>query len=141
MGNRKEIEQTIYKTLSLIDKTNMNTKKYQEMLSSMSDVEFDTYMGNFINDKKSNFYMEILPYKNEPLLIDIKEAADYLKVPFEEYVYYQHDGNKDNPIRSKTKVSVGYLPLKRYIRRFTLNEVYLILLNFWNTLSLRAIRI
>jgi hypothetical protein len=73
----------------------------------MSDEAFDKFMKKFLKDDEENFYMEILPYKNEPVLEDIVEAAKYLEVPLDEYVYYRHDGNALDPLRSKYKVPVG----------------------------------
>jgi len=48
-----------------------------------------------------------MPYKNEFRLEDAKEALNFLGVPVEEYVYFRHDGNKNNPIRSAQKAMVG----------------------------------
>jgi hypothetical protein len=112
-SKRKQIQDLIYKTITTLDKTGTNTKTYEDFFSKLSDAQFDAFMKKFLNDSSENFYMEILPYENEPNLRDIKKAADDLGIPLEEYVYYRHDGNKDNPLRTREKVPVGHLHLKR----------------------------
>ena len=62
---------------------------------------------------KKNFYLEVLPNKNCPRIKDCKEALDYLKVPAEEYIYYRQDGHEKDPIRSRYKVPVLYINLRR----------------------------
>lgn len=113
VGKRKKVEELILKTFSLIDPTGANTKKQKEFFSKMNDKQFDTWFKGFLKDPKANFYMELLPYKNEPTLKEIKDAADFLKVPLEEYVYFRNDGNKENPLRTRDRVPVGFLNLKR----------------------------
>ena len=110
---RKRITEKIYKVFSILDKTGLNTKKYQQLFEGMTDDEFKRYMKNFLNDEDKNFYLECLPNKNEPSLKQIKSALEYLNVPLDEYVYYRHDGNKSNPIRTRYKVPVGYIHIKR----------------------------
>jgi len=112
-AKRKKTEELLLNTFSIIDKSGLNTEKYKEIFKNMSDEDFEKYMKKLKSDSDENFYMEILPYKNEPLLKDIIEAADYLKIPLNEYVYYRNDDYKDNPIRSKYPVPVGYLNMKR----------------------------
>jgi len=107
---RKKIENLIYNTFNRLDKTGCNTKKYKEFFNKMSDSQFDTYMKNFLNDNKKNFYLEITPAKIDPKLQDFIEALDYLGVPAEEYVYFR---DKDGDIRTRYKVPVGYLNIKR----------------------------
>jgi hypothetical protein len=41
----------------------------------------------------------------------IKNAADILNMPLEEYVWFRDKG--DTPIRTRYKVPVGYVPIKR----------------------------
>lgn len=112
-SKRKKIEETIYKTFEKLDKSGLNTKKYQEKFKSMSNDAFEKYMKVFLNDKKRNFYLEVLPNKNAPKIKDVKEALDYIGVPFSEYVYYRHDGNKDDPIRTRYKVPVLLVSMRR----------------------------
>lgn len=112
-NKRKQITEKIYKVFSILDKTGLNTKKYQQLFEGMTDDEFKRYIKDFLKDEDKNFYLECLPNKNEPSLKQIKSALEYLKVPMDEYVYYRHDGNKNNPIRTRYKVPVGYIHIKR----------------------------
>jgi len=104
---RKKIEEMILTTMNKMDKTCTNGNKYKAFFKSMSDDQFSKWAKSFLNDPEENFYMEILPYKNEPKLKDLIEAGKYLNVPLDEYIYYRDNGNKDNPLRSKYKVPVG----------------------------------
>jgi len=104
---RKKIEELVLNTMSLIDKTKSNTEKYEKFFKSMNDEQFSKWINKFIKDPDENFYMELLPYKNEPVLQDLVNAGKYLNCPLDEYIYLRHDGNKDNPIRSAQKVPVG----------------------------------
>jgi hypothetical protein len=111
--NRQKAEALIFKVLLLLDKTGVNVRKYKEFFGKMSDEQFDKYMKNFLKDEDENFYLEILPNKNEPTLKQIKSALDVLKVPTDEYVFLRHEGHKDDPIRTAYKVPVGYITIKR----------------------------
>ena len=110
---REKIEKLIYNIFNKLDKTGINTKKYQALFNSMNDAQWNTYMRNFLKDPKSNFYMEILPNKNEPSLKDVESALELLKVPTDEYVYYRDGENKNNPLRTRYKVPVMYVHMKR----------------------------
>ena len=104
---RENIEKLIYKVFSTLDTTGLNTSKYKNKYSKLSDEKFFKEMRDLVNNKDNNFYLEILPNKNEPNLRDIKAALKVLNIPENEYVYYRHDGSKDNPIRTRYKVPVG----------------------------------
>lgn len=121
---RQEIETLIYNFFNIIDVTGMNTKKYKEMFDGMTDEQFNKYMKKFLYDDNQNFYLEILPNKNEPNLKQIKKCADLLKIPLDEYVYYRHDGDKDNPVRTSYRVPVGYLILKRMQQTLSKKNTY-----------------
>lgn len=110
---RNKIEKEIYKVFDLLDPTGINTKKYKELFNNMNDEKFDKYMKEFFRDKDKNFYLECLPNKNAPKIKNAKDALDYLKVPTEEFLYYRHDGNKDNPLRTRYKVPILYLNIRR----------------------------
>jgi hypothetical protein len=110
---RQQSEDLIYKVLTALDVTGLNVKKYKEFFGKMSDEQFDKYMKSFLKDEDENFYLEILPNKNEPSLEQVKKALDILKVPTDEYVYLRHEGHKDDPIRTAYRVPVGYITIKR----------------------------
>ena len=110
---RHKIENMIYETFNRLDKTGANTQKYKEFFKAMKDKDFDNWIKEFIRKPKANFYLEVLPNKNAPTIKDAVDALDYLKVPTEEFVYYRHDGHKDDPIRTRYKVPVVYVNIRR----------------------------
>lgn len=112
-SKRERITSLVLETLKKLDKTNLNVDKYKKLYESMSDEEFNKYMTNFVNDKDHNFYLEILPNKNEPSIYQIEDAMEFLGIPENEYVYFRHDGHKDDPIRTREKVPVGPLTVRR----------------------------
>lgn len=103
---RKDIQNLILNVISSLDTDQSNMKKYKAFYDEMNDEEFIRYMKRFTNSDE-NFYLEFLPNKSEPGLNDIEEALNKLDVPMNEFVYYRHDGNKDNPLRTRYKVPVG----------------------------------
>jgi len=111
-SKRKKIESHILTTMSKLDKTGTNTEFYKNAFKEMTDQQFDKWVRKLIDDPEENLYMEILPYKNEPTLKDIKDGLDYLKVPTNEYVYFRHDEN-GKELRTRYPVSVGYIQVKR----------------------------
>lgn len=123
-NKRKQIEEKVYKVFDILDKTGANTQKYKNLFKSMSDEKFDKYIKDLILDDKKNFYLEVLPNKNCPRIKDCKEALDYLKVPTEEYLYYRHDGHEENPIRTRYKVPILYINLRRLQQMLSKKNTY-----------------
>lgn len=103
---RQEIQNLILNVISSLDKDQSNMRKYKAFYDEMNDEQFMRYIKRFVNSDE-NFYIEFLPNKNEPGLNDIEDALNKLDVPMNEFVYYRHDGNKDNPIRTRYTVPVG----------------------------------
>ena len=110
---RKEIEELVLSTMSLLDKSKLNYKKYKELFASMKDDKFEKWLKAFLKNKEQNFFLEVVPLKNEPTLNDIEKAAKNLKIPLEEFVYMKHLDNNGRIIRTKYKVPVGYLYIKK----------------------------
>jgi hypothetical protein len=109
---RKKIEKLILSVYSKLDTTGENTKKMANTLKSLDDKSFDKYIQALKTD--TYFQLEVLPFKNEPKLDDITAALAVLNVPAEEYVYYPHDASDDGkPVRTKTRVPVGYIHVRR----------------------------
>ena len=82
---RKKVEELIDKTLSLMDPSGINAKKYRNMFQTMNDKQFE-------NEK----------------------AAKYLNIKLFENVYIPHvSSNPNRPVRTKQPVLVGYLNIKR----------------------------
>lgn len=107
---RKQITDLIVKAFNLLDRTGENAKKYIEEVGKLNDEQWDKYMKSFLKDNEDNFYLEILPNKNEPTLEDLQKAGKALNIPLDEYIYYRD--NEGNPVRSAAKVPVGYLTIK-----------------------------
>jgi hypothetical protein len=111
---RKKVEEKIYKTLDLLDPSGLNSGKYRKLFGGMSDNQFTAYFKAMKADDDRNFYVEVDMYgKNNPTLKTVQSAADYLKLPLEEYVYIKHKNPDGEPIRSRYKVPVFHLHLKR----------------------------
>lgn len=119
-NKRKKIEDLILNSMSIVDKSEINTNTYKRKFESMNDSQFDKYIKELIKNDDVNFYMQTIPFKNQPTIKDIKEGLTFLNIPTEEYVYFPHlTGDKNNPIRSKLRCPVGYLYLKRLrVKRF-----------------------
>lgn len=117
INKRQMVQDTVIKTLSLMDPTLINAKKYEKFFNSMSDAQFAKWIKDFLADDKSNIRLDIeefgdgsrsLKYEN------IEKAADYLGIKLFEYVYIPHvSSNPNRPIRTKQPVLVGYLNVKR----------------------------
>ena len=112
-AKRKEAEDHIFKVFSTLDSSGKNTAKYKNMFKAMSDEQFAKYMTQFFKDDNQNFYLEILPWENEPKLKDIEKAAKIVNLELHKYIYTRDHGNKDNPIRTRYRVPFGYIHIKR----------------------------
>ena len=88
----------------------LNTKRFETLLKNMSDEEFDTWASQMGHDLDDTIQLFFLPFE-EPSMEQIKDAADFLKIPLEEYVWYWH--NDPNGTRTRMKVPVGYCTIKR----------------------------
>jgi len=109
---RKKLEDLIYNTFSILDKTGENVKKYRAKFSVMNDKEFEAWFKKFFASEDNQFYFEIIPFKNEPKMDQLKKAANFLKIPLEEYVYKKHliEGKV---VRTPERVPVGFLMIKK----------------------------
>jgi len=112
-SKRKQIEKTVLEFMSILDTTGKNTERYRKFFESLdSDKNFENWLKYFLSTDKEQFQIQALPFE-EPKIPQIKKAAEYLNVPLEEYLYYQHDDDKDDPVRTATPVPVGYIHIKR----------------------------
>ncbi len=114
---RKRIEETIYKTLLLMDPTGIIANKYRKMFQTMNDLKFSQWIDAFLNDEKSNFRLDIEEFGDGSRTLkfeNVEKAADFLKIKLFEYVYLPHvSSNPNRPIRTKQPVLVGWLNIKR----------------------------
>ena len=79
---RREVETLIYKTMDILDPTELNSAWYKEKFSKMSDKEFF----DFFNQEFSlKFQMKL--FEVEPKMEQIEKAAKFIKVPLMEYLY------------------------------------------------------
>ena len=104
---RKRIEQIVLDVMGKLDRSGENTVRYKKLMDSMNDAQFETWMKKFATDEDTHFYLAVLPYKNEPTLDDVEAAAKVTGTQLHQYVYFRHDGAKDNPVRTAVKVPVG----------------------------------
>jgi hypothetical protein len=107
---RKKITELVYKVMDKLDKTKENSDRYRKFFDSLSDAEFSKWAEAFFKNPDENFFLEVLPYKNEPKLKDILDALKILNIPSREYVTCHHLGG----ITTKQPVPVGYVLCKRH---------------------------
>jgi len=110
---RNRMERLVFETLKILDKSLRNYEIYKKKFALMRDSAFFTWAKRFIDDPKQQFSIIAVPYENEPRAVDIEQAAEYLGVPLEEYVYFRHMSRNGEAIKSKYPIIVGYLNLKR----------------------------
>ena len=104
---RRRIEEIVLATMSKLDKTGENSARYQKMMSGMTDAQFEAWVKRFATDEDAHFYLAVLPFRNEPTLDDVEAAAKVTGTQLHQYVYFRHDGAKDNPVRTAVRVPVG----------------------------------
>lgn len=106
---REEIELLIYKTFDAVDKTGANTQYYKELISNMSDAQFEKFL-----KKRLPFRFHTELFKVEPTMSDIFDGFKIIRKPLMEkvklpYLYRSQDGT---PIESK-ECLVIYCNIKR----------------------------
>ena len=111
MKNKKleEACKLILTVISALDPTEKNTDHYKEFFASKKEEDLLKWFKKFLNNPDDNFYIEVLPYVNEPGFNEIKKAAKILQIPLEEYVTFPAQGG----ITTQYPVPVGYLQVKR----------------------------
>jgi hypothetical protein len=108
---RKRIEEMVLEVVKRLDNPKMeNYKRYEAMFKLMSDSEFEKWANTMGHKLDDTIQILQLPFE-EMKLHQIKSAADYLNLPLEEYIWFRH--NDPDGIRSKMKVPVGYVHIKR----------------------------
>lgn len=106
-SKRKRIEELVLEVMRKLDRTGENAKRYEAQFKAMSDTQFEAWVKKLESDDDFHFYLSVLPYKNEPTLDDVEAAAKVTGTQLHQYVYFRHDGAKDNPVRSAVRVPVG----------------------------------
>lgn len=111
---RIAVQEKVIKTLSILDPSGANAKKYEAIFKEMSDDQFFAYFKKMAASDNNNFYVEMDLYAEKKVSMDsVEKAASYLKLPLEEFVYINHTSPDGRKIRSPFKVPVMYIHLKR----------------------------
>lgn len=110
-AKRKKIEALVMGAVRRMDTHKMpNVKRYEAMFKLMTDEEFEIWANKMGHDLDDTIQMFQLPFE-EMKMTQIKDAANFLKMPLEEYIWYRH--NDPDGIRTRMRVPVGYLHIKR----------------------------
>lgn len=110
---RNKIEKLIYDFLSIVDVNNdfKNRDYYEGLFASMDDVAFDKWAKDMGKTPENTITIHQMPWSSVNMK-QLREGADFLKVPVEEYVYYRHFV-KGEEVRTKYPVFTGYINIKR----------------------------
>lgn len=115
-AKRKKMEDLVLLVLQAIDPSGKNKEVYAKKMSEMSITQFSEWVDKMRSTETAegeHFYLQTVPYLNEPTLSDIEKAAGILDLKLHQYVYFKHDGCSDDPVRTKIRVPVGYLSIRR----------------------------
>lgn len=114
VANRNQIEKLIYDTFDKLDPSGLNTTKYKNMLSTLDDKAFESWMKKFLSNDDEQFIMDIIEYDTDIKLENCEAAAKVLGVPLTERVFMPHiTMDRNNAVVSKEKVIVGHINPKR----------------------------
>jgi len=108
---RKRIQELVLGAIQRLEVGTENTKRYKAFFDSMSDEEFSIWASGFKKDSFERAIQIFVEPFNEPRMTNIEECAKFLGIELSEYIYFR-DTDKE-PIRSRTKVPVGYIHIKR----------------------------
>ena len=108
---RQRIEDLVLGTISRLERGDENTKRYKAFFKGMSDAEFEKWANGFQKDGFNQVFQIFVEPFNEPRIGEIEEAAKFLGIELNEYIYFRDQGER--LIRSRNKVPVGYVPIKR----------------------------
>jgi hypothetical protein len=112
-AKRERIVELVVNFMNAMDATGKNGARYARELGSLSDGELGEMLERMRASDEEHFYLEVTPFNNEPSLEQIEAAAEMVGVKLHEYVYFRHDGTKDDPVRTRFRVPVGYLHVRR----------------------------
>lgn len=112
---RSQIESTVLKAFSTLDKSGTNTDYYKKLFASMDDKQFIDFC-----KKPLAYRLHYRPSVVEPIMDDIVKALDVINVPLFEHVnldflYKRADGKS---VQSQECI-VGYIPIKRQQQMIT----------------------
>ena len=106
---RKDVENLIYKSMDIMDKSKTNTDYYRQLFANMSDSQFWSFF-----NKEFPLRFHYKPSVVEPTMSDAKKALDYIGVPLTEKVKlnYLYKDENGRAVTSKP-CTVVYITLKK----------------------------
>lgn len=108
---RERIEKLVLDVVGILDNDKKaNLERYSNMFKMMTDDEFYKWASTMGQELDDTIQIFQLPFE-EMKMTQIKKAAERLKLPLEEYIWFRH--NDPEGVRTKTKVPVGYIHIKR----------------------------
>lgn len=110
---RRRIKELVLGVVKRMDNDKgLNYKRYSEMFEvfEKDDAAFEEWVSGIGHELDDTIQIFALPFE-EPKMHQIKAAADFLKLPLEEYMYYRHHDPRG--IRTKMRVPIGYVHIKR----------------------------
>lgn len=112
MSNREKTEKLIYNFLNELDPSGYNTQKYKEIFGSMKNDDFDNYMKDIRDNKKSLVFFKP-PFKVKETTVEnnIKLGKKYGINFFSKLTIVPSDGSKS--YQTPIKYLVLELPVKR----------------------------
>lgn len=114
VANREYIEKLIYDTYDALDPSGTNSAKYRNMLSGLSDQEFEKFMKDFLKNDEEQFMLDIVEFEHDLNMDRCEKAAKVIGIPLMEYVYMPWlTMDKKHVVVSKEKCLVGYINVKR----------------------------
>lgn len=112
---RNEMEETVLKAFSTIDKSGTNTDYYKKLFASMSDKQFVDFC-----KKPLCFRLHYRPSVVEPIMDDISKALKVINVPLFERVNldFLYKNAEGKSVQTQ-ECLVGYIPIKRQQQMIT----------------------
>jgi len=107
----EKIKKMVLDVVKILDnKKGLNVARYEAFFASQTPEQLAKWASGIGTTIDSTIQLFELPFE-ECSIEQIKKAADYLNLPLEEYVWFR---DKDGgPIRTRYKVPVGYVTIKR----------------------------
>lgn len=109
----ERIRELVLGTVRRMDnKKGLNIKRYEEIFKAFEQDPDSFRNWEMLRDDSLDSCPVLyqLPFE-EVRMNQVKDAADFLGIELEEYIYYRHHDSRG--VRSKMKVPVGYISIKR----------------------------
>lgn len=104
---RDRIEELVLGVVKRLDNQKMfNYKHYENLFKVMTNDEFEAWANSMGHELDDTIQMFQLPFE-EMKIPQMVDAAKFLKVPLEEYIWFRH--HNPNGIRTKMRVPVGLI--------------------------------